>query len=258
MTTNRDEGPLQEMNPTGRFTDRAADYVKYRPTYPAAAIDAVLRGMADPARLVAADVGAGTGISARLLADRGVRVIAVEPNAAMRLMASAHQNVEWRDGAAETTGLSTESVDLVLCAQAFHWFRQCEAVREFHRISRPGGRLVLMWNNRDARDAMTRGYIEAIHAVNGEHPAEQREFDPEVIHDEGRFTLPRLETFEHWQALDHEGLIGRALSASYVRREGQEFEVLKDLLAGLFERHRDVSGFVRLRYVTKVYVSDRQ
>ena len=53
---------LHEMNPTGRFSDRAADYAKYRPTYPAAAMDAVLRCSPEPQAWTAADVGAGTGI----------------------------------------------------------------------------------------------------------------------------------------------------------------------------------------------------
>src|SRR2546422_6524846 len=107
-----DDRALHEMNPTGRFTDRAEDYARCRPTYPPAAIDCVLRGLGDPAGIVAADVGAGTGISARLLADRGIRVFAVEPNAAMREAAVPHQSVAWREGTAESTGLAPESVDL--------------------------------------------------------------------------------------------------------------------------------------------------
>jgi hypothetical protein len=66
-----------------RFNDRAADYIRYRPTYPAEAVDAILDGLGQPERVVAADVGAGTGISARVLGDRGVRVIAVEPGEAL-------------------------------------------------------------------------------------------------------------------------------------------------------------------------------
>ncbi len=73
-----------DIDPTGRFSNRADDYARHRPTYPAAAIDALLAGLGPASGLVAVDVGAGTGISARLLAERGVSVIAVEPNRAMR------------------------------------------------------------------------------------------------------------------------------------------------------------------------------
>jgi len=257
MRAEDDAIELHRMNPTLRFTDRARDYVRYRPDYPARAIDAVLGGLGGPASLVAADVGAGTGISARLLADRGVRVFAVEPNAAMRDEAAPHPRVTWIDAAAEATGLGPESLDLLLCAQAFHWFRQREALVEFHRVLRPRGRLALVWNSRDRSDPLTLGYIEAIHAVNGEDPAEQRPFDPEWVSAEGLFTPPGLETFAHAQDLDLAGFIGRAASASYVPKEGRPFERLMELLAALFERHRDPRGRITLRYVTKVYLAER-
>jgi hypothetical protein len=84
-----------DLDTVGRFRDRAADYVKYRPTYPAAAIDAILDRLGAPDRMLAADIGAGTGISARLLGDRRVRVVAVEPGEAMRRAADPHRQVAW-------------------------------------------------------------------------------------------------------------------------------------------------------------------
>jgi SAM-dependent methyltransferase len=248
---------LHEMNPVGRFDDRATDYVKYRPTYPAASIDAVLAGLPPATALVGADIGAGTGISARLLAQRGVRVLAIEPNGAMRAAAEPHPLVEWRAGMAEATGLDDASVDLVLCAQSFHWFRQRDALREFHRILKPGGRLALVWNHRDRADSLTLGYVVAIHAVNGEHPAEQRELDRAVVHQDGWFTPACLETFPNEQSLDGPGLLGRAASASYVPKDGPSFEVLRRNLELLFERHRGEDGLVRLRYETRVYLAER-
>ena len=113
---------LHQLNPQSRFSDRAEDYAKYRPSYPTAAIDCILQEFKEKSPLIAADIGAGTGISSRLLADRGVRVIAIEPNAAMRQVAEAHPLVEFRHGSAEATKLPDKSVDLVTCFQAFHWF----------------------------------------------------------------------------------------------------------------------------------------
>ena len=257
MSAPSDDPLLHELNPIGRFSDRAADYARHRPSYPAAAIDCILSELGDPARLVAADVGAGTGISARLLADRGARVLAVEPNAEMRAAAARHDRVEWRDGTAEATGLAGASVNLVLVAQAFHWFRQREAVAEFHRVLKPGGRLVLMWNRRDRRDPVTLGYLQAIHEVHGEDPVEKREFDPAVVHGRGLFTALRLERFEHSQELDRAGLMGRAASASYVPKDGPGFAELTRLLNGLFDTHHDPRGMVTMHYVTEVHVADR-
>lgn len=246
------------MDPTGRFSDRAADYARFRPDYPAAAWDAVLEGLGDPATLDAADVGAGTGISSRDLAARGVHVIAVEPNAAMREAAEPHPRVAWRNGTAETTTLDEASVDLVVCAQAFHWFRHDEAIAEFHRILRPRGRLALVWNGRDREDPLTRGYVEALHAVNGEHPAEIRPFDAGVMSAAGRFDLPRLRTFPHRQQMNLEGLIGRATSASYAPKSGAALERLTALLAELFARHRDARGLVAMTYETRVWLTERR
>jgi SAM-dependent methyltransferase len=247
--------PLHGLNPTGRFSDRADDYVRFRPNYPQGAFDAILQGLPEPGTLTAADVGAGTGISARQLAARGVRVIAIEPNAAMARAAESHPNVVWRDGTAEATGLAPGSVHLVLVAQAFHWFRHAKALAEFHRVLRPGGRLAVMWNARDRADPLTRGYIAAIRAVDGEDPCEVRAFDPDVLHQGGWFAPATLETFPNVQRLDRAGLLGRATSASYVPREGPGFEALRRLLDELFERHRDPDGMVTIRYGTKVFLS---
>ena len=246
------------MNPLGRFTDRAEDYRRYRPDYPAAALDAILEGLGDPRRRVAADIGAGTGISTRMLAARGVRVLAVEPNAGMRAASDPNERVEWRAGTAEATGLAGGSVDLVLCAQAFHWFRATEALAEFHRILEPGGRLALMWNSHDHHDRLTRDYVAAIHAVNGVHPMERMPFDPASVAAGGFFTAPRETYVPHAQTLDHEGLIGRAASASYVPREGEGFARLRGLLDAIWEREHDGQGRVTMRYVTEVFQAKRR
>lgn len=250
--------PLSDLEPTKRFSERAADYARYRPDYASAAIDFVLEGLPDPSTLAAADVGAGTGISARELAERGVTVSAVEPNPEMRAAAEPHPLVSWHGGTAEATGLAEQSVDLVLCAQAFHWFREREALAEFHRILRPHGRLAVMWNRRSREDPLTLGYIEAIHAVNGEHPAEKRPLHPEILEQGGLFRLLRVGDIPHAQVLDRAGLVGRAMSASYVPKEGPAFDELVRLLDELFDRHRDTEGRVRLLYRTQVWLAEKR
>jgi len=246
--------PLHELDPVGRFSDRARDYVTYRPSYPAAAIDAILRGLGPPEQITAADVGAGTGISARLLGDRGVRVSAVEPGRGMREAASPHPHVEWVDGMAEATGLPSQSVDLVLCAQSFHWFRPADALMEFSRILTANGRLTLMWNRRSKIDPLTAGFRQAIHDVGGEAQIEQVEFDPGVITESGLFLPPKRLSFPNEQRLDRDGLIGRARSASYVPKAGPAGEHLIELLGALHSQYADADGFVTLVYETEAYI----
>jgi SAM-dependent methyltransferase len=245
------------MSPTTRFSDRAADYVRFRPTYPGAIIDAILNGLGDPESLVGADIGAGTGISSRLLADRGVSVLAIEPNAAMRDASKPHPRVSFHDGTAEATKLPESSVDLVTCFQAFHWMRQEEALREFARILRPGreARIAIVWNERDRNDPLMTAYRDAIRAVGGEHPAELREFDSGVIARSGLFTDPMLVEVPNTQRLDEPGLIGRVMSASYAPKDGEKGQFLRASLARLFATHREPDGLITLRYITKAFLS---
>ncbi|MGC8713599.1 MAG: class I SAM-dependent methyltransferase [Leptodesmis sp.] len=125
------------------FSDRGEDYEKYRPIYPASAIDTILSDLGYLSQIVAADVGAGTGIGARLLADRGIQVLAIEPNEDMRTAATSHENVEFLVGTAEQIPLDSASVDLVTSFQAFHWFDFDKSLKEFRRILKPSGRLAL-------------------------------------------------------------------------------------------------------------------
>lgn len=242
---------LHQRDSVNRFNDRVADYVRYRPSYPAAAIDAILDGLGDPSGLRAADIGAGTGISARLLGDRGVDVTAVEPGKAMRSAAEPHSRVAWHDGTAESTGLAPDTFDLVVCAQSFHWFDARRALPEFARILRPNGRLVIMWNRRSQTDPFTAGYRQAILDVGGEPESERLPFDPDVI--AGFFSVPTLVRFPNVQRLDREGLRGRARSASYVPKTGAAGERFVELLDALFDRFVDASGHVTLVYDTEVY-----
>jgi SAM-dependent methyltransferase len=247
-----DPGPLDTV---ARFSDRAADYVRYRPTYPADAIHAIIGGLGPPGDLVAADVGAGTGISARLLGDRGLRVVAVEPGAGMREAAAPHPNVQWMAGRAEATGLHSEAVDLVVCAQSFHWFRTPETLTEFARILRPGGRLAIVWNRRSRTDPLTAGYRRAIVDVGGETTMETTGFDPAAIAEGELFSAPVRTSFPNSQRLDLEGLIGRSRSASYVPKTGAAGARLLSLLRALHAEYADADGFVTLVYETEVFCS---
>ena len=247
---------LHDLNPTARFADRTDDYVKYRPSYPKEAIDAIVAGLEGSSGRTAADIGAGTGISARLLGDRGLSVVALEPNQAMREAAAPHPRVVWREGTAEATGLEPASVDLVLAAQAFHWFRAEEALREFARILREGGRLALMWNRRRRDDPFTAGYRAAILEVGGDSLVERMDFDPELVDRSGFFSPARLVAFPFQQELDFTGLVGRAMSASYVPKTGPGAAKVTELLRELHARFADSQGVVKLTYTTEVYIAE--
>ena len=143
------------MNSVSLFSSRATDYAKYRPSYPQAAIATILEGLHSQTQIITADIGAGTGIASRLLADRGVKVIAIEPNGEMRQAAEPHPLVEFREATAEATLLPNSCVNLVTSFQAFHWFEPTPTLKELHRILKPSGRLALVWSMWDEKDAFT-------------------------------------------------------------------------------------------------------
>jgi SAM-dependent methyltransferase len=248
---------LHEMNPAERFSDRAADYARYRPSYPAAAIDAVLEGLGEASELHAVDVGAGTGIASRLLAERGVAVTAVEPNAEMRAAAAAHPRVVWVDGRGEATGLPDLCADLVVSAQAFHWLEPEAGLGEFARVLRPGGRLALMWNEGDMSDAMTAAYSRSTRASVEMSPV-LRAWEPaEVFWRHPAFGGQREVRFANGQNVTLEGLIGRAFSASWVPKEGPRADAVVKALKSAHEQFADENGLVSLRYVTRVFLAER-
>jgi SAM-dependent methyltransferase len=247
----------KENDPTRRFTGRAEDYARYRPTYPAAAIDAILAGLGPPRSLVAVDVGTGTGISARLLADRGSTVIAVEPNPAMLREAAPHERVLFVEGSAEAIPLRTGWANLVLAAQAYHWFRADEAVREMARVLRPGGRLALVWNRRSTRDALGAGYRDALLSLGVDPALEAMNADILAVGRSGLFGPLEVARFEHEQALALPDFIGRGRSASYVPKSGREAERFVALLRDLHARHARADGAVRFAYETEVMLATR-
>ncbi|MDX2222366.1 MAG: class I SAM-dependent methyltransferase [Rhodospirillaceae bacterium] len=136
----------------GDFTPLAEAYSANRPGYAPDVRDSLLALFGRPAgSLTAADVGAGTGIWTRMLAGRVGRVIAVEPNAAMRrcaVMDCHGLGIDIRDGSAEDTGLPDQSVDLVTMASSFHWADFDRATAEFLRVLKPGGWFAALWNPR--------------------------------------------------------------------------------------------------------------
>lgn len=141
----------------GNFSGQADAYARARPGYPAEIVDRLVEraGLRRSDRV--AELGAGTGLFTEALVDRGLRVIAVEPNAAMRERAPALAGVEWQDGTFEACPIGDAEVAWVVAAQAFHWAEPERALPELRRILRPGGRLSVLWNDRDLeRSALLR------------------------------------------------------------------------------------------------------
>jgi len=240
------------MDSVTRFGSRASAYAAFRPSYPPEAIDAVLEGLGDPRSLTIADVGAGTGISSRLFAERGAAVIAIEPNARMRAAAERHPRVRWREGTAERTGLADAAVDAVVACQAFHWFATSTVMEEFRRVARR--RAALMQYERDESDSFTAAYGDIVRAYATDDTEAMRAHGLVVFAEFPDARVTR-ESFSAAQRLDCNALLGRAASASYLPSSGAAADSLRSDLRALFDRHQR-AGWVELVTVTFVLIAD--
>lgn len=256
MDENQVSTPLYTLSPLNRFNSRAEDYAKYRPSYPTQAINTILAGLPPLFELVAADIGAGTGIASYLLAERGVSIIAVEPNAEMRGAIQEHEKIKVWDAAAEETNLPDASVDLVTCFQAFHWFNPELALIEFHRILKPKGRLALVWNNRDISNELMNEYTNLVQIIAENHPAESWTELGKPLFQSQLFTNINEFNFIYQQELDLNGFIGRAMSVSYLPREGEKHEQLITGLKNIHSKYSNEKGLVSLNYITSVYLGE--
>jgi SAM-dependent methyltransferase len=252
------------VQPTTRFSGRADDYVRARPTYPDSMVDLLESELRLSTRTVMADVGSGTGLSAEPFLRRGYTVMCVEPNREMRAAAERqlgdYAGFRSVAGSAEATGLATGSVDCVVVAQAFHWFDADAAKTEFARILR-AGRVALLWNTRrTAGTAFLEAYEQLLREFGTDY-AEIRQRTATLTGDAAvhgaldRFFADGCErrVLENWQDLDLEGLKSRVRSASYMpAADSPAFVPMIAALTRLFGTHsRD--GRVRIEYELEVY-----
>ena len=248
-----------ELEPTERFSRRACYYARYRPQYPPEIIDFLAYATNLTPTSVIADMGSGTGILSKLFLDYGNVVFGIEPNDAMRAAAerllARYPNFKSIQAMAEATTLNAQSVDLIVAGQAFHWFEEVQARREFKRILRPHGYICLVWNYpRINATPFLRAYEQLLAKYGTDYSqVKRRDVDEESLRsffmgdDFGRMT------FSNAQFFDFEGLRGRLLSSSFVPLENdpQFSEMIADLQT-IFLAHEE-NDRVIFDYETKLY-----
>jgi SAM-dependent methyltransferase len=244
---------------TERFSDRVENYVKYRPGYPEEVLDRLREAGALTPDAVIADVGSGTGISSWLYLENGFEVFGVEPNDEMRKAAenylSAYKRFHSVKGTAEQTTLKDHSVDMILAGQAFHWFDAEKTKAEFKRILKPGGKVVLVWNDRrtDSTDFL-RAYEDLLKMFGTDYAKVNHKNIDEKVFDafwgEGKWNSFAVDNF---QDFTFEGLKGRLFSSSYVPPEDHaDSPFMVSVLKKIFARYQE-NGTVRFEYDTRVF-----
>ncbi|WP_285116152.1 class I SAM-dependent methyltransferase [Leifsonia sp. fls2-241-R2A-40a] len=233
--------------------DRAADvYDAARPSYPADAVTWLTEGIEGPVL----DLGAGTGKLTASLVDRGFDVTAVDPSPEMlRVLADRVESVDAREGTAERIPSADAAFGLAVVAQAWHWVDADRAIPEVARVLRPGGRIGLVWNERDESVAWVKELGELMDAGSA---AFDDESEPELAPPFG--PLERHET--RWvQALTVDGLLDLARSRSYfITKDPDAQAAVIQSLRRLAREHPDLAGrdTFELPYVTRSYRATRE
>ena len=242
-----------------RFSSRVADYVRYRPGYPPALIDVLRKHCSFTPEHIIADIGSGTGLLSKVFLENGNRVIGLEPNSEMRAAGDEfladYRNFSSVNGSSEATTLLDASVDFITAAQAFHWFEPNATRKEFARILKPGGWVVVMWNDRRISETAFGRAYEDLLVRYGTDYTKVKDAYPETHDMENFFGKRSFHSHElpNFQEFDFDGLAGRVRSSSYAPKEGHaNYEPMMAALRKLFDASQKF-GRVRMEYTTQIY-----
>jgi len=210
-------------DPARSFGTVAASYDRGRPSYPAEALTWALGEK--PLRVL--ELGAGTGKLTEVLVELGHEVFATEPDEQMLdVLCAKLPDVRATVGSAEQIPVGDQQYDVVIAGQAFHWFDQEAALSEISRVLAKGGRLVLVWNERDERIP----WVRKLGALMGRP---ERDVNPsQVIDDSAKFSAVDEKSFRFWQVVNRDTVQDLVLSRSNLvgvsdeEREAKRAEVL--------------------------------
>jgi len=227
------------------FGSVADAYDRARPSYP----ESAARWLTGEGRLSVLELGAGTGLLTQTLVTQGHRVVATDPSPEMlgRLRDRVTPYSVGVSGA-EAIPAPDRSIDVVVCAQSFHWFDHERALPEIARVLKPGGHLALVWNQRDES-------IPWVRRLGALIDREGRDVDLVApVRESSLFDEIEEQSFRCWQDLRKDGLLDlvRSRSAVAVLDEDARVERLARVAAMYDDLGRGPDG-LRLPYVTYCY-----
>lgn len=227
------------------FGSVAAAYERGRPSYPADAVAWLAGGEAK----VVLELAAGTGKLTRALVDQGHAVFATEPDEAMlEVLRDRVPEVSAKVATAEEIPANDRSVDVVVVAQAFHWFDHESALPEIARVLKPGGHVALVWNSRDERIPWVRRMGDLL----GRQDLDTSSAD-HLVHSD-LFGFVEEASFKHWQEVNRETVLdlARSRSSFLVMDEEEQERHLAQVLAFYDDYGRGMDG-MQIPYVTRCY-----
>lgn len=231
----------------GDFTEQAEAYGRARPSYPAAVVDALLDDAEVRAGDAVLELGAGTGLFTRALSERGLRVTASEPNAAMRAQAPELEHAAFVDGSFEAPGVADGSQAWAVAAQAFHWAtpeRALPAIRRTLDEGRSTRAFSVLWNIRDVeRSEVLTWTLARIERIAAGFDEGYKFVDwADVLTSTGDFEAPRTRIVKHAVRMSAERFLDLWRSHNHLNATAAPADVarlLEDIAAYLREREID-------------------
>ena len=240
-----DQPDMQRL--AGAFGAVAQAYDRGRPSYPSDAVAWLLDGDAK----VVLELGAGTGKLTREMVDQGHAVFATEKDPAMlALLQERVPEVSAKVAGAEEIPANDRSVDVVVAAQAFHWFDHERALPEIARVLRPGGHVALVWNSFDERIPWVRKLVEVL----GRQHTTTSETSLPLLAESDLFGDVEAEKFAFWQDVTHDTLVDLAASRSYIASLPEaEREAKLDDVRALYDDYGRGHDGMQLPYVVHCF-----
>ncbi len=237
---------------------KAADtYVRGRPDYPVAVMDWLTDALGIGPDSKVLELGAGTGKFTSLLSQTGATVWALDPVPEMlTALGEAYPSIKTITAQAEAIPLDDQSVDVVVCAQSFHWFANQTALSEIKRVLKPGGRLGLIWNRRDQRTPWVAALTEIMRPYEGDAPRHDKG-DWKVLFPTNGLTPLTQMTIPHGHTGPAEQvIIDRIMSVSFIAAlPDADQDKVRAAIVALIAATPDLAGQnpVTFPYVTTAY-----
>ena len=248
--------PLNEI--ATNYSRAVDNYEAGRPDYPAELVSALPLSGAH----VVVELGAGTGKLTRLMLPHlssGAILIAVEPLADMAAKIAKETKVSVVNRSASDTGLEDASADIVVCAQAFHWFDDEASVAEIARILRQHGALALIWNVRDESVAWVRAISHLIDDYAENTPRYNTGRWQWILRDP-RFSFDKELIEENPHTVLRDGIYDRVLSTSFIAKMSDtEKQNLRLEIGAILDAH-GLRGATKLTmpYVSRLFLLTRR
>lgn len=191
----------------GTFGNLSKTYDAIRPTMPDQIIDDLFSHLPKHPQIL--DVGCGTGIITRQLAERGAIVTGTDIDARMIEEAKQHlEKIDYLVAPTEKLPLPDSTFDAVTAFSAFHWFANAQALAEIKRVLKNGGYLFIA--NRNQVGNLRKEYLQVLQSfVEKPLPSAKQNYEPVDLLKSAGFVnvvekkLPIVENLSVEQALTY-------------------------------------------------------